>query len=125
MDKFLAKSLHKINGLVFEIKKISNTFCTFVIYKSGKNKRYIQFQANYDVATYVIGLKPKSRIKVKFMVSAKLHNDRWYNNLIAYEVTEWKKNENKLAREAQQQKMFDESDYSTKITRNSEWEQKM
>lgn len=122
MDKFLAKSLHKINGLIYESKRISEFLCTFIIYKSGKNKRYLSFQAKNEVAKYVLSLKPKSRVKVKFMVSANHYNDRWYNNLTAFEVTEWKKNEKKLAREEAQQRMFEESDYSTKISRRSTWE---
>lgn len=111
--KYLLKSLHKTNGVLFEINEITDTLIFFVIAKkSAKVTRYLNFSAHYDTAYKVkTKFKIKDRIKVKFRAESTKYGNKWYTKLTAFEVLEWKKNEKKIQREEQLQKMKEENEY--------------
>lgn len=106
---FVLKTMHKVNGIVFEISDINPNMINLVI---SKKKRNICFVAYGDMAKKIKENFPlKSRIKIRFYATSKKWKDKWYTTLAIYEVFEWKKNEKKLAIQQAQLKFEEEVEY--------------
>lgn len=120
-EKYRLKHTHKINGLLFEKKAISATLYEFVIYKSGKNKRYIRFITfDREVIDYISQCNPKDRIKVRFTVKSTNYKGkdgvtRWYSDLTAMAVQPWKKNEAKQQKQQAQETITQENAYQKSL----------
>lgn len=107
---FVLKTMHKVNGIVFEISDINPNMINLVI---SKKKRNICFVAYGDMAKKIKENFPlKSRIKIRFYATSKKWKDKWYTTLVIYEVFEWKKHEKKLALQASLFKAEEEAKYN-------------
>lgn len=121
LNKYRLKHCHKINGILFEKTQRGTTLFEFIIYKGGKTKRYIRFVTfNKETIEVLNKSEPKARIKVKFMVKSTQYTDRnnikrWNTDLIAQEITEWKKNENKQYKKELQEKQQEEGQYQRSL----------
>lgn len=107
---FALKTMHKLNGIVFEISDVNANMINLVI--SKKKNRYVRFIAFGDMAKKVKEqFKIKDRIKIRFYATSKKYGERWYTDLVVYEVSVWKKNEKKLAIQASLFKAEEEAKY--------------
>lgn len=106
---FVLRSMHKLNGIVLEIRDINSNMISLVIKKTKRNVAFIAFG---EMAQKIKDSFPiKSRIKVRFYAVSKKFKERWYTDLVIYEVFEWKKNEKKIAQEQAQIKFIEEIEY--------------
>ena len=108
---FMLKKMHKINGILFEISEVNSNMLSLVIVKS--KSRYVRFIAYGDIADKIkANFKLRGRIKIRFFAISKKYKDRWYTDLIVFDVFEWKKNEKKIAMQESLFKAEEESKYA-------------
>lgn len=110
---YTKKHLHKINGLLFYRKHLSQRIFEFVIAKQGKNARKIRFVTFDDeIKKFIDSKELRSRLKVRFYVKSEEWSEgKWSTNCIAEEVLEWKRGEHKIAEAKRQTDLFKQSTY--------------
>ena len=107
----ILKTMHKINGIVYEITDVNSNMLSIVIAK--KKNRYVRFIAYGDIADKIKeNFKLRDRIKIRFFAISKKYNERWYTDLVIFDVFVWKKHEKKIAMQESLFKAEEESKYA-------------
>ncbi len=86
------KSLYKLRGVLINHQMVNDKLMEFIIRRgTGDKEKFYALKTFNEVFIKLIeNSPPKARFSIKFKIESKPWNGKWFTNMWAHEIEEWK-----------------------------------
>ncbi len=90
--KAKAKSLYKVRGVLINYRNVTDKLIEFIIRRgSGEKEKFFALKTfNEGIIQTITNSRSKARFTIKFKIESKQWQGKWYTDLWAAEIEEWK-----------------------------------
>ncbi len=92
LKKAKDKSLYKLRGVLISHQMVTDKLIEFIIRRGtgDKEKFYALKTFNEALVRLIVNSPSKARFTIKFKIESKPWNGKWFTNMWAHEIEEWK-----------------------------------
>ncbi len=86
------KSMYKLRGVLINHQMVNDKLIEFIIRKGvGDKEKFFALKTfNESIIKLILNSSSKARFSIRFKIESKPYNGKWYTNLWAHEIEEWK-----------------------------------